>query len=430
MHIFPHHKEAVETFNNISTHATFLLPTGPSNQRSLEGRKLFPWTPPTPVTDDPDYIAPAPVWISHPAWRSGFAPGESVVKTIRSATALTGIPLASHGRVLGDRSTLYKYENSHLIAVLTKSHARDSDATYISDSLQPSTRCTVYLLDSIRGTVLYSAIVPASRESLKGPKTFGVCKAKMLLVDNWFMYHYYDDDASGVGTRGWRMVSVELYEGGANVRTRRCVTSTTPMCALISQFSSGELSAESPKRAEVATKEQVYIFPYDVKDMATTSTKYGISSKDLVGEFNSEITSADLIAFSVINSKNQVQTFSRRFLDPRRPKDKPSAQEREEGLMQYDILLPDDPRRIVSHTYPLMADRLFTTSTQLESTSLVFAYGLDWFMTRVAPSGSFDVLSEEFNKLQLVLTVLGLGAAIAITRPLVRAKIRKAKWYY
>jgi ER membrane protein complex subunit 1 len=94
------------------------------------------------------------------------------------------------------------------------------------------------------------------------------------------------------------------------------------------------------------------------------------------------------------------------------------------------VLLPDDPRRIVSHGYPLFADSLLTTPTQLESTSLVLAYGLDIFMTRVAPSGSFDVLSEEFNKIQLVLTVLGLAVAILITRPLVSAKIRKAKWYY
>jgi hypothetical protein len=137
-----------------------------------------------------------------------------------------------------------------------------------------------------------------------------------------------------------------------------------------------------------------------------------------------------LIPCLVINGKNQVQTFPRRFLDPRRPKDKLTAQEKEEGLVQYDVLLPDDPRRVISHDYPLFADSLLTIPTQLESTSLILAYGLDLFMTRVAPSGSFDVLSEEFNKIQLVLTVLGLGAAILITRPLVSAKIRKAKWYY
>jgi ER membrane protein complex subunit 1 len=223
MHIFPHHDEAIAAFNNISTQVTFLLQVGPPTQRALEGRGLSPWEPPSAINDDPNYVAPAPVWTSYPAWRSGFAPGENVVGTIRSATALTGIPPASHGRVLGDRSTLYKYENPHLVAVLTRSHVRDANSAYESDHHQPHTRCTVYLMDSVKGTVLYSSIVPAGRELLKGPRSPSSCDVKMSLVENWLVYHYYDDDASGVGARGWRIVSVELYEGGANVRTRRHV---------------------------------------------------------------------------------------------------------------------------------------------------------------------------------------------------------------
>jgi hypothetical protein len=67
--------------------------------------------------------------------------------------------------------------------------------------------------------------------------------------------------------------------------------------------------------------------------------------------------------------------------------------------------------------------------TQLESTSLVFAYGLDMFLTRVAPSGTFDVLSEGFNKIQLVCTVVGLAVAIVVTKTLVKSRALKAKWY-
>jgi ER membrane protein complex subunit 1 len=51
------------------------------------------------------------------------------------------------------------------------------------------------------------------------------------------------------------------------------------------------------------------------------------------------------------------------------------------------------------------------------------------FLTRVAPSRTFDVLSESFNKLQLVLTILGLGVGIAVTRPIVRRKRIKERWY-
>lgn len=73
--------------------------------------------------------------------------------------------------------------------------------------------------------------------------------------------------------------------------------------------------------------------------------------------------------------------------------------------------------------------RIVTSPALLESTSLVFAYGLDLFFTRTAPSNTFDVLSENFNKAQLVLTVGGLAAAILITRPMVSRKRLREKWY-
>jgi hypothetical protein len=65
----------------------------------------------------------------------------------------------------------------------------------------------------------------------------------------------------------------------------------------------------------------------------------------------------------------------------------------------------------------------------LESTSLVFVYGLDLFFTRIAPSGTFDVLSENFNKVQLVLTVVGLVVAIMVTKPMVHRKRLRERWY-
>ena len=51
------------------------------------------------------------------------------------------------------------------------------------------------------------------------------------------------------------------------------------------------------------------------------------------------------------------------------------------------------------HPQPQVAKirKVMTSPALLESTSLVFAYGLDLFFTRVAPSNTFDVLSESFN---------------------------------
>lgn len=70
-----------------------------------------------------------------------------------------------------------------------------------------------------------------------------------------------------------------------------------------------------------------------------------------------------------------------------------------------------------------------TSPALLESTSLVFAYGLDLFSTRVAPSNTFDVLSETFNKAQLVFTIGGLALAIVIVKPMVASKRLRERWY-
>lgn len=59
----------------------------------------------------------------------------------------------------------------------------------------------------------------------------------------------------------------------------------------------------------------------------------------------------------------------------------------------------------------------------------MLAYGVDMFLTRVAPSRTFDVLNEGFNKVQLVAIVIGLGVAIVVTKPIVRNKQLREKWY-
>ncbi|KAG8835265.1 hypothetical protein FRC17_004572 [Serendipita sp. 399] len=390
LHIYPYHADAIAAFNNITEHSNFGLVTDSPTSPRLQGYGLTTLQEPLASDDTESHANSAPLWELHPTWSLSFSPGERIVSFVRQ----TPDRAASHGRVLGDRTTLYKYLNPHLVAIITQSQVRDGD-DYTSSRNAPSVRCALYIIDSSKGTILYSTVVPAGKRS-SGQE--GTCDVKVTLVENWLVYHYYEDASAavGAGTKGWRMASVELYEGSPNVRVK-----------------SGELGMDSAKRGDINAIEQVYVFPSSVEAMISTTTKYGISSKDIV----------------VINGKGQVQTFSRRLLDPRRPKTKPTASEQEEGLIQFDILLPDDPRRVVSHNYKLYVSKLLTTSTQLESTSLVLAYGIDLFLTRVAPSGTFDVLSDSFNKIQLVLTVLGLGAAILITKPLVKQKVLNTRWY-
>jgi ER membrane protein complex subunit 1 len=67
--------------------------------------------------------------------------------------------------------------------------------------------CAVYVLDGAKGTIVYHARLPPAPGSEP-------CDVNVALAENWFVYHYYDGSNIGAeGSKGYRLVSVELYEG-------------------------------------------------------------------------------------------------------------------------------------------------------------------------------------------------------------------------
>ena len=167
------------------------LRTGAPGQRRLTGHQV----PPT-VEFTGKHVA-------YPTWTLPFPP----VEDVRAIFARPAGPVASLGKVLGNRTTLYKYLNPNLVGVVTGPRV---------PSLSESAACSIYLVDGAKGTVVYHAVLPA---------VAGACDVKATLVENWLVYHYYDGDV-GVGqAKGYRVVSVELYEGyGVDDKRRRCVS--------------------------------------------------------------------------------------------------------------------------------------------------------------------------------------------------------------
>lgn len=109
-------------------------------------------------------------------------------------------PIASLGRVLGDRSTLYKYLNG---------------AAQIVTTVTPSSRsASVCIVDTVKGSVIYSA-------KLSGVDTDEGIHA--TFSENWLVFEYAANlpDAG----RQYRAVSVELYERDSADKTWewRCV---------------------------------------------------------------------------------------------------------------------------------------------------------------------------------------------------------------
>ncbi|KAI8996246.1 DUF1620-domain-containing protein [Trametes punicea] len=362
VHLYPETDEARHDFEKAIPALRIPLKSGSPGQRSLTGQQI------------PPNVEFTGRHIAYSTWTLPFPPTEDILAVFARPTD----PVASLGKVLGNRTTLYKYLNPNLIGVLTGPSAS-----------APLTTCGVYLVDGAKGTVIYHSVLPSVE---------GVCDVKATLVENWLVYHYYDNEVGPGQAKGYRIVSVEMYEGhGVDEKTR-----------------SSDLSSLSNETVSVSIYEQAYVFPRGITTMSPTSTSYGITMKDIV----------------VANENHQIQSFPRRFLDPRRPKHKPTAEEMEEWLIQYDPVIPDDPKRVISHKYQVAKTRRIVTSPALlESTSVVFAYGLDLFFTRIAPSNTFDVLSENFNKAQLVFTIAALALAIVVVKPMVARKRLRERWH-
>ncbi|KAH7325157.1 hypothetical protein B0J17DRAFT_682400 [Rhizoctonia solani] len=303
-------------------------------------------------------------------WKRAFTIPATFPNTISSHLEVVHrpvSPIASYGKVLGDRSTLYKYLNPNVAAVLAPD-------------------CAVRVVDLVSGAIVFDS----------GALAAPCAPPKVAFTENWLVYaHEVNGNATDKGTK---VVSVELYEGERNDDKTNSV----------------EASSFSERSTRLHAIQQSFLFPYPVVALGTTATKFGISTKGLL----------------VATSKNQIYHLHRRILDPRRPLQKPTAQDQEEMLFQYDPVLPPDTRRIVTHKNQVLGTKHFIAApTLLESTSCVLAYGLDLFHTRVTPSGTFDLLGAGFNKVQLMLTIVGLSVAIVVVRPLVARKQQHAQWY-
>lgn len=302
---------------------------------------------------------PVKIWDFRPS------PGQKIISAV--ARPLQD-PVASIGKVLGNRSVLYKYLNPNL-ALLTAA----------SEKI-----ITVYLLDSISGQVLHTMPHNGTDTTIPVPS---------VLSENWFAYSFWSDGTDS-SSKGHQLVIAELYES--------FIPNDRGPLESSANFSSIYASA-SPTPHVIS---QSFVIPEGISHMAVTQTLQGITSRQLI---------------CTLPESNAVIGIPRHLLDPRRPIDRdPTANEAEEGLMKYSPILNFDAKWYLTHARDLMGiRRIISTPTLLESTTLIFAFGLDAFGTRLAPSGAFDILGKGFNKVQLLATILALGVGVGFLAPMV-----------
>ena len=133
-------------------------------------------------------------------------------------------------------------------------------------------------------------------------------------------------------------------------------------------------------------------------------------------------------AVLIATADDQVVAIDKRFLDPRRPT-KPTAADREEGLIRYSEVIPILPSDwVTQHRVVHDIRGLVTAPAELESNIHFLAFGLDLFYARITPSQSFDALDDDFNHVLLSLTLVALVAAVVVARRVADANELHHAW--
>jgi len=255
----------------------------------------------------------------------------------------------------GTSRLIYKHDDANMFAL----------ATIKSSDLY------IYVVNGVSGSIL----TKLRQEGVSG-------SVNLVLHENKLIGHYWNSKYSR-----YEMIGGEFFDSQVD-------TSATHVLASYYE-GTFEDKYSSFDMVNPIIFTQTYAFPGGIKDMKVTRTLQGITTPDLV----------------MILNTNQVYTLNLKWLSARRKQE----EDKTEGIFDQPnlpIYKPNLP--LVQHnilTYYLNLDgleQLEITWTLLESTSLAVAYGLDLFVVRVMPEKSFDILTREFSRSTIVMTILGL----------------------
>uniref|UniRef100_A0A0D9WE36 ER membrane protein complex subunit 1 n=1 Tax=Leersia perrieri TaxID=77586 RepID=A0A0D9WE36_9ORYZ len=288
----------------------------------------------------------------------------------------------TQAKIIADQDVMYKYLSKNLVFVATVS---PKAAGEIGSAAPEEAWLVAYLIDAVTGRILHRV----THHGAQGP----------VVSENWVVYHYFNLQA-----HRFEMAVIEIYDQSRadNKDVMKLILGKHNLSAPITSYT----------RPEVMVKSQSYFFTYSVKAIAVTQTAKGITTKQLL----------------IGTIGDQVLALDKRFVDPRRSVN-PTQQEKEEGIIPLTDALPIIPTSYVTHSLQVEALRgIVSIPSKLESTTLVFTYGVDLFYTRLAPSRTYDSLTDEFSYALLLITIAALVAAIVFTWIWSEKKELSDKW--
>ncbi|KAK2446230.1 ER membrane protein complex subunit [Trifolium repens] len=311
-------------------------------------------------------------------------PSESE-KIIATVTRKSNEVVHTQAKVMTDHDVMYKYISKNILFV---ANAAPKASGEIGTATPEEALLVIYIIDTVTGRILHRM----THHGCQGP-------VHAVFSENWVVYHYFN-----LRAHRHEMSVIEVYDQSRadNKDIWKFVLGKHNLTSPISSY----------YRPEISAKSQSYFFTHSVKAIEVTSTAKGITSKQLL----------------IGTIGDQVLALDKRFLDPRRTLN-PSQAEKEEGIIPLTDSLPIIPQSYITHSLKVEGLRgIVTVPAKLESTSFVFAYGVDLFFTQIAPSRTYDSLTEDFNYALLLLTIVALVAALFITYVLSERKDLQEKW--
>ncbi|GMH35035.1 hypothetical protein BSKO_02903 [Bryopsis sp. KO-2023] len=286
----------------------------------------------------------------------------------------------SHVKVLGDRTLKFKYLNPN--TVMIASGLADGSSSVAEDS-----ELSIHIIDTVTGRILHRQIHPAAR----GP-------VHAVFSQHWVVYHYFSMQNGRFETS-----TLEMYDASHK---------DVDIFGLMFAKNEGEtISSHEPAPLEILSSTHFMATP--LKAMGVTRTSRGITTQHVL--------------FGTV--ADQVYSMDKRFLDPRRPRGKITAEAREERLIPFQENLPMYPTKFATQNRHIVGLKHIESSpTGLESGSHIFAYGIDLFYTRVQPEKAFDSLEEDFAFAFLVLTIVGMLVGAVVMHHMVKRSKLAQKW--
>uniref|UniRef100_A0A7S1TIK1 ER membrane protein complex subunit 1 n=1 Tax=Compsopogon caeruleus TaxID=31354 RepID=A0A7S1TIK1_9RHOD len=270
----------------------------------------------------------------------------------RKVIAMTssGQPVTVPVRSLGNRSVLHKYQNPNLIVVGMTGTENQTSFLEIS------------LIDGATGSIL------ASRSHVQAGEPVSVTQA-----ENFVVYSFWSERENRQ-----ELHVLDLLSSGAHWMGETIAKALMGEHWIVPLYLGWIKPASlEPERLSNVLDTSFYASE-PIVAMAVTSTKLGITAKSVL----------------IGTSSGRVTPVSRFVLDPRRPRRTPDMTEQAEFLFPYYPHVPlvaiqggQDPgvvglRKILS--FP---------AQERESTTHIFAIGVDVSYSQFAPAGKFDTLS-------------------------------------